>query len=81
MASEQIIAIFTIMNHIHHNYNLKALNSFGLDARAASYAKPANLESLITLLEEAYREQLPLLILGEGSNILFKNDFEVWKDN
>jgi UDP-N-acetylmuramate dehydrogenase len=64
------------MNHIHHNYNLKALNSFGLDARAASYAKPANLESLITLLEEAYREQLPLLILGEGSNILFKNDFE-----
>ena len=64
------------MNHIHNNYSLKALNSFGLDARAASYANPADKESLITLLEKAHREQLPLLILGEGSNILFKNDFE-----
>ena len=76
MASEQIIAIFTLMNHIHHNYNLKELNSFGLDVRAASYANPADMESLITLLEQGNREQLPLLILGEGSNILFKNDFQ-----
>ena len=64
------------MNHIHHNYNLKDLNSFGLDARAASYAKPVDLESLSTLLKEANTKQLPFLILGEGSNILFRNDFE-----
>jgi UDP-N-acetylmuramate dehydrogenase len=64
------------MNHIHHNYSLKELNSFGLDARAASYAKASDMKTLLSILEERKTKLLPLLILGEGSNILFKNDFE-----
>ena len=76
MVWEQIIAIFTIMIDIHQEHPLKELNSFGLDTRAAHYAKPADIDSLCDVLEnEAYRS-MPLLVLGEGSNILFRNDFD-----
>ncbi|MCK4880661.1 MAG: UDP-N-acetylmuramate dehydrogenase [Bacteroidales bacterium] len=76
MASEQIIAIFTIMIDIQHNHHLKELNSFGLDTRAAHYARPVDVETLTHLLEHENNRQLPLLVLGEGSNILFRNDFD-----
>ncbi len=76
MVKEQIIAIFTIMIDIYHEYPLKELNSFGLDARAASYAKPENLQTLCEVLAHPDNSQIPLLVLGEGSNILFRNDFD-----
>ena len=76
MASEQIIAIFTIMNDIHPNHHLKNLNTFGLDAKAAHYARPKDMESLSNLLENETYSQMPLLVLGEGSNILFRNNFD-----
>lgn len=76
MVREQIIAIFTSMIHMHRNHHLKKLNTFGLNHMAAHYAKPADIDALCHVLEnEAYRN-MPLLVLGEGSNILFRNDFE-----
>lgn len=76
MAEVQIIAIFTIMIHIHHKYSLKDLNSFGLDARAASFVRPGNLGALCEVLTLPDYHHMPLLVLGEGSNILFRDDFE-----
>jgi len=76
MAAEQIIAIFTLMSHIQHNRSLKEFNSFGLDTRASHYARPGDVESLSTLLENGNSAQMPLLVLGEGSNILFRNNFK-----
>ena len=76
MVKDQIIAIFTIMIDIYHKHPLKGLNSFGLDTRAASYARPENLEALCEILENTRYSQIPLLVLGEGSNILFRKDFE-----
>ena len=64
------------MIDIYKEYPLKKLNSFGLDARAASYARPENLEALYEVLENPDCSQMPLLVLGEGSNILFRNDFD-----
>ncbi len=64
------------MIDIYHEYPLKKLNSFGLDARASSYAKPENLQALCEVLENPDCSQIPLLVLGEGSNILFRNDFD-----
>lgn len=76
LVQEQIIAIFTSMIHIRHNQHLKDLNTFGLDTMAAHFARPADLETLTEILETAKSSQMPLLVLGEGSNILFRNNFE-----
>lgn len=53
--------------------NLKHLNTFGLDAHAAYYARFQTVEELIGLLN-----QLPTadyMILGGGSNVLFTTDY------
>ncbi|RLD55813.1 MAG: UDP-N-acetylenolpyruvoylglucosamine reductase [Bacteroidetes bacterium] len=76
MVKDQIIAIFTIMIDIHHKHPLKDLNSFGLDTRASSYAKPENLQALCEVLAYPDHKEMPLLVLGEGSNILFREDFD-----
>jgi UDP-N-acetylmuramate dehydrogenase len=64
------------MIRISHNKELKDFNTFGLDTRAAHYARPADVESLTEILENEHYKQMPLLVLGEGSNILFRNNFE-----
>ena len=76
LVQEQIIAIFTRMIHIIHNHQLKDLNTLGVKARASFYARPPDLESLREVLEADSYSQMPLLVLGEGSNILFRNDFD-----
>lgn len=76
MAAEQIIAIFTLMTLIEHKRSLKEFNSFGLDSVAFHYARPLDIETLSTLLNQKPSRQMPLLILGEGSNMLFRNNFE-----
>ena len=64
------------MMRITHDQPLKAMNTFGLEARAAQYARPADVEALRFILANKSYRQMPLLVLGEGSNILFRNDFE-----
>lgn len=76
MVQEQIIAIFTTMIHMLPNHPLRDLNTFGLNPRAAHFAKPHDVETLCEVLENESISQMPLLILGEGSNILFRDDFK-----
>jgi UDP-N-acetylmuramate dehydrogenase len=76
LVQEQIIAIFTIMIHISHNQQLKALNTFGLDINATHYSRPEDEEALCAILEEESYSQMDLLVMGEGSNILFRDDFK-----
>ena len=76
LVQEQIIAIFTRMIHIAHNQQLKDLNTLGVNARAAHFARPADIESLQEILEGDSYSQMPLLVLGEGSNILFRKNFD-----
>lgn len=64
------------MTGLLHQHSLKELNSFGVDAVASLYAAPENEEALIYLLKEYAYDLLPYLVMGEGSNILFKDDFE-----
>lgn len=61
---------------VHQNQQLKALNSFGLGTRAAFYCRPGDVETLDAVLHDKNYSQMPRLVLGEGSNILFRNDFE-----
>jgi UDP-N-acetylmuramate dehydrogenase len=62
------------MNKIAENSSLKALNTFGIEARARYFAAFASEEELTGLLEWAGRRRL--LVLGGGSNILFTRDVD-----
>jgi len=60
---------------IHENVSLKALNTFGIDARARFLVRIESVEELRSVLENT---QLPSsrLILGGGSNVLFLGDYD-----
>ena len=60
---------------IHRNYPLKAHNTFGFDVKALYYAAPSSLEALGELLAHPSYNTVPRLVLGGGSNILFRKDF------
>lgn len=58
------------------NHSLKSYNTFGLESRASFLAEIKSEEELISLIEWNGIRQLPVLILGGGSNILFTKNFE-----
>jgi UDP-N-acetylmuramate dehydrogenase len=57
---------------IQQNISLRALNTFGIDAKAAFYTEVHSLEDLRQALASPHK---PILILGGGSNMLFTQDF------
>lgn len=64
------------MMHVQQDGPLKDYNTFGLETRAKHYARPVDVKALSELLNENDLRQMPLLVLGEGSNILFRNNFD-----
>lgn len=58
------------------NASLKDLNTFGVDASAKFLAEIHNLDDIEALLEWKSQNDLPILLLGGGSNLLFKNNFK-----
>lgn len=60
---------------VHENVSLKALNTLGVQARASFLVRIESTEQLCTVLADT---NLPArrLVLGGGSNILFRNDFD-----
>jgi UDP-N-acetylmuramate dehydrogenase len=58
-----------IMTKIIDNYSLKSLNSFGVDAIAQGYVRLINRNEILEFFNK--KERKDILILGEGSNILF----------
>ena len=61
---------------IHNNVSLKDLNTFGVEANAKYLSNIRDLNDIEELFEWKNRNDLPSLLLGGGSNLLFKNDFE-----
>ena len=59
---------------LHANTSLKPHNTFGVDVSAAYYAEFDSIKRLAELLNQ--RKDLPLFILGGGSNILFTQDYK-----
>ena len=55
--------------------DLAGFTSFGVQARARFFARLEQEDELPTLLQEADDKDLPLLILGGGSNVLLTADF------
>ncbi|WP_321344178.1 UDP-N-acetylmuramate dehydrogenase [uncultured Draconibacterium sp.] len=65
------------MIRFSENHSLKAHNTFGIDAKAKYYFEFTELEDLQVFLNsnKTWQEE-KLIVLGEGSNILFMNDFD-----
>lgn len=55
---------------IEHGVSLKPYNSFGIDVSAAQFAQAHNDDDIRDALAYAQREQIPLMLLGGGSNVL-----------
>lgn len=63
---------------IQENISLKPYNTFGINAVTKYFAEANSVEELQAVLQEfkSKTANLPVLILGGGSNILFTRDFE-----
>ena len=60
---------------IGENVSLKPFNTFGIDAKARFFSTFSSREELLDLLSDKSFQNLPKLVLGGGSNILFTKDF------
>ncbi|MCC2637969.1 MAG: murB [Moraxellaceae bacterium] len=57
------------------NFPLAAFNTFGIRAKARYFAAPASEDELARLLRSVTARNLPLMVLGGGSNVIFGGDF------
>jgi len=62
--------------NLQQRVSLKMLNSFGVDARAAWFARVQSVADLQQLHSDPKLRDLPRLILGAGTNVLFAGDFD-----
>src|SRR5512140_821205 len=65
-----------MLTAIESNASLKALNTFGVEARAAYFAAVRSVDELRAVLEDPRVHDRPRLVLGGGSNVLFTRDFD-----
>lgn len=61
---------------LNNNISLKNYNSFGIDVKSHYFASIQTENDIDDLLEWRQTSHLPLLILGSGSNVLLKNDYQ-----
>lgn len=62
--------------NIQENYSLKLYNTFRVEAKANYFVEVNNIAELKKALVFRRQNQLPILFLGGGSNMLFVNDFK-----
>ncbi|QGU89324.1 UDP-N-acetylmuramate dehydrogenase [Erwinia sorbitola] len=56
-------------------HSLKSWNTFGLEAYANHISVAESIEELCQCWQESTQQKEPVLLLGEGSNVLFLGDF------
>lgn len=64
---------FPVMIKHYTNYSIKALNTFGIDVNTDNYVKFDSLKDIEKYTQKGVPENY--LIIGEGSNLLFRNDY------
>jgi UDP-N-acetylmuramate dehydrogenase len=60
---------------ILEQHELRPYNSFQVAARARWFATAGSSDELAALLQWAREQQLPFMVLGQGSNILLRGDY------
>jgi UDP-N-acetylmuramate dehydrogenase len=61
--------------NIIHDFNLLNHNSFAVSCKAEAFCEVADTESLLQALDYANEKQMPVLVLGGGTNVLFSDDY------
>ena len=64
--------------NLQENISLEPLNTFHVAAKARYYSLIKDAHMLQLLLHHPFIQNLPKLVLGGGSNILFVKDFDGW---
>lgn len=62
--------------HIFKNFSLKTFNTFGVNVSAREFVEIDKVAGLKSIITSSNHQNIPKLILGGGSNILFTGDFE-----
>ncbi|MEG9487804.1 UDP-N-acetylmuramate dehydrogenase [Mannheimia indoligenes] len=57
-------------------HSLSSFHTFHLPANATQIIEFTSVEQLLTEWQKAFNAQMPILILGQGSNVLFLEDFD-----
>jgi UDP-N-acetylmuramate dehydrogenase len=60
---------------ILENFNLKHFNTFHVSAHARYFVNATGLDCLREALAFASYKQIPFMLIGQGSNLLFKEDY------
>jgi UDP-N-acetylmuramate dehydrogenase len=60
---------------IQENFNLKHFNTFHVSAHARYFAEVSSQEDLIQALDFQQSNNLTFMLIGQGSNLLFKEDY------
>lgn len=60
---------------ILENFNLKSFNTFHVSAQARFFADITQLEHLQQALDFCQERSIPFMLIGQGSNLLFKEDY------
>ena len=60
---------------IQENVNLKTFNTFHVSAHARYFVDIKTPEDLLEALSFSQQDNLPFMIIGQGSNLLFKEDY------
>lgn len=63
------------MLKIHESYSLKKNNTFGADIACSWFTEPKSVNELIFALGHASERSWKVMVLGEGSNMLFVDHF------
>jgi UDP-N-acetylmuramate dehydrogenase len=61
---------------LHTDVSLKSFNTFGVDARARFFAQVRSIGQLSSVLADPRVRDLPRVVLGGGSNLLFTGNFD-----
>ncbi len=64
------------MFKIKENISLKKCNTFNIDVNGQFYVECFSVQDIIDFLNIHRNKDLPLMVLGGGSNVLFTKDFE-----
>ena len=61
---------------LEQNISLKAFNTFGVDALAHSFVTISSIGQLEQVFSQLISPEIPFLVLGQGSNLLFTRDYK-----
>lgn len=64
------------MYEIKENISLKNYNTFGIDVNCRYFVECFSVQDIVDFLKETKEDDLELMLLGGGSNVLFTKDFD-----